>query len=43
MRNCYQRMLTAPAELDARLAMGEQHARRRADRTLTRTMAAMGL
>ena len=43
MRNRYQRLLTDPAELDARLAMGEQHARRRADRTLTRTMAAMGL
>ena len=43
MRNRYQRLLTDPAELDARLAKGEQHARRRADRTLARTMAAMGL
>jgi hypothetical protein len=43
MRNRYQRLLTDPAELDARLAKGEQHARQRADRTLARTMAAMGL
>ena len=43
MRNRYQRLLTDPAELDARLASGEQHACRRADRTLARTAVAMGL
>jgi tryptophanyl-tRNA synthetase len=43
MRNRYQRLLTDPAQLEARLAEGEQHARRRADRTLARTMAAVGL
>ena len=43
MRNRYQRLLTDPAELDARLARGEQHACQRADRTLARTVAAMGL
>jgi tryptophanyl-tRNA synthetase len=43
MRNRYQRLLSDPAELDARLATGEQHARQRADRTLARTMVAMGL
>jgi tryptophanyl-tRNA synthetase len=43
MRNRYRRLLADPAELDARLATGEHHARRRADRTLARTMAAMGL
>src|SRR5215218_8619220 len=43
MRNRYRRLRTEPAELDARLAKGEQHACRRADRTLGRTMAAMGL
>jgi tryptophanyl-tRNA synthetase len=43
MRNRYQRLLTDPAELDARLAKGEEHARRRADPTLARTLAAMGL
>jgi len=43
MRDRYHRLLSDPAELDARLAEGEQHARRRADRTLARTMAAMGL
>ncbi len=43
MRNRYQRMLTDPAELDARLAQGEHQACQRADRTLARTMAAMGL
>jgi tryptophanyl-tRNA synthetase len=42
-RNRYQRLLTDPAELDARLANGEQRARQRADRTLARTMVAMGL
>jgi len=43
MRNRYQRLLAGPAELDARLARGEQHACGRADRTLARTMAAVGL
>jgi tryptophanyl-tRNA synthetase len=43
MRDHYHRLLTDPAELDARLADGERHAGRRADRTLARTMAAMGL
>jgi tryptophanyl-tRNA synthetase len=43
MRSRYQRLLTDPAELDARLAEGEQHARLRADRTLARTVAVMGL
>jgi tryptophanyl-tRNA synthetase len=43
MRNRYQRLLTDPGELDARLGKGEQHACRRADRTLARTMVAMGL
>ena len=43
MRNRYERLLTDPAELDARLANGEQHACRRADRMLARTAAAMGL
>ena len=43
MRTRYQRLLSDPAELDARLAKGEQRACRRADRTLARTMVAMGL
>ena len=43
MRTRYQRLLADPAELDARLAGGEQHARERADRTLARTVSAMGL
>jgi tryptophanyl-tRNA synthetase len=43
MRNRYQRLLTDPAELDARLATGEHHARERADRTLAEAVAAMGL
>jgi tryptophanyl-tRNA synthetase len=43
MRDRYQRLLADPAEIDARLAKGEQHARPRADRTVARTMAAMGL
>jgi tryptophanyl-tRNA synthetase len=43
MRNSYQRLLGDSAELDARLAAGEQQACERADRTLARTMAAMGL
>ena len=43
LRDRYQRLLTDPAGLDARLETGEQHARERADRTLTRTVAAMGL
>jgi tryptophanyl-tRNA synthetase len=43
MRDRYQRLLADPSELDARLAKGEQHACRRADRTLARTVVAMGL
>ena len=43
MRNRYQRLLADPAELDARLAKGERHACQRADRTLARTVVAMGL
>ncbi len=43
MRTCYRRLLSDPAELDARLANGEQHACRRAERTLARTAVAMGL
>jgi tryptophanyl-tRNA synthetase len=43
MRDRYRRLLADPAALDARLAEGEQHARPRADRTLARTMLAMGL
>lgn len=43
MRSRYEQLLTDPGELDARLAKGEQHACRRAGRTLVRTMAAMGL
>ena len=43
MRSRYQRLLNDPAELDARLAKGEQHAGRRAGRTLARAVAAMGL
>jgi tryptophanyl-tRNA synthetase len=43
MRNRYQRLLTDPTELDARLAAGEHHARERADRTLAEAVAAMGL
>jgi tryptophanyl-tRNA synthetase len=43
IRNRYHRLLADPAQLDARLATGEQHARGRAERTLARTMAAVGL
>jgi tryptophanyl-tRNA synthetase len=43
MRDRYQQLLADPAELDARFAKGEEHARGRADRTLARTMVAMGL
>ena len=43
MRSRYRRLLSDPSELEARLAEGEQHARRRADRTLASTMTAMGL
>jgi hypothetical protein len=39
----HQRLLADPAELDARLAKGEQRACRRADRALARTVDAMGL
>src|SRR5919108_770096 len=37
LRDRYRRLLADPADLDARLATGEQHARQRADRTLART------
>jgi tryptophanyl-tRNA synthetase len=43
LRDRYRRLLADPAELDDRLAAGERHAGRRADRTLARTMAAVGL
>lgn len=43
MRDRYKCLLADPAELDARLAAGEQHAHERADRTLAQRMAAMGL
>ncbi len=43
LRDRYRRLLGEPAELDARLAEGEQHAGRRAERTLARTEVAMGL
>jgi len=43
MRERYEGLLADPSELDARLAVGEEHACRRADRTLARTMEAMGL
>jgi tryptophanyl-tRNA synthetase len=43
MRDRYRRLLADPAELDARLVDGERSACRRADRTLARTMDAMGL
>ena len=43
IRTRYRRLLTDPDELDARLAAGERQACERADRTLARTMAAMGV
>ena len=43
MRDRYARLLADPAELEARLAGGEQHASRHANRTLARTEVAMGL
>ena len=43
MRDRYQRLLTDPHALEGRLADGEQHARRRADRVLARVKTAMGL
>ncbi len=43
MRDRYQRLLADPSALEARLAAGEQQARRRADRTLARTVSAVGL
>ena len=43
MRDRYRRLLADPDELDARLARGERNACRRAERTLARTMATMGL
>ena len=42
-RQHYERLLADPVELDARLADGERHAGRRADRILARAMAAVGL
>jgi tryptophanyl-tRNA synthetase len=43
LRDRYERLLADAAELDARLEAGEQDAGARADRTLARTMAAVGL
>jgi tryptophanyl-tRNA synthetase len=43
LRDAYRRRLGDPVALDARLAAGEERARRRADGTLARTAAAMGL
>ena len=43
MRSRYRRLLADPDGLDAQLAKGEEDARRRADRTLARTLDAMGL
>jgi tryptophanyl-tRNA synthetase len=43
LRDRYQRLLTNPADLEARLANGERQAQQRAEPTLARTMAAMGL
>jgi tryptophanyl-tRNA synthetase len=43
MRNRYQRLLADAAGLEARLADGEQRARRRSEETLARTMLAVGL
>jgi tryptophanyl-tRNA synthetase len=43
LRDRYQRLLADPVELDSRLARGEEHAGRRADRTLARTLQATGL
>jgi tryptophanyl-tRNA synthetase len=43
MRERYRRLLSDPDDLESRLAEGEEHARRRTDRVLARTMAAVGL
>jgi tryptophanyl-tRNA synthetase len=43
IRARYRQLLADPAELDGRLAKGEQDACRRADPTLARTVVAMGL
>ena len=43
LRDRYRRLLDDPAGLEARLASGERHASRRADRTLARMVVAMGL
>jgi tryptophanyl-tRNA synthetase len=43
MRDRYRHLLATPSELDARLERGERRARERADRTLTRAVAAVGL
>ena len=43
MRERYRELLADATEVDARLAAGQQHACRRADRTLARTMSTLGL
>jgi tryptophanyl-tRNA synthetase len=43
LRVRYERLLADPAALEARLADGERRASRRAERTLSRAMSAMGL
>jgi tryptophanyl-tRNA synthetase len=43
LRERYRQLLGDPDEIDGRLAVGERHARPRADRILARTMDAMGL
>jgi tryptophanyl-tRNA synthetase len=43
LRDRYRQLLADPAELDDRLGNGEECASQRADRTLARTMVAMGL
>jgi tryptophanyl-tRNA synthetase len=43
LRDRYRQLLANPADVDARLALGEQRARERGDRTLARTIVAMGL
>ena len=43
MRDTYRRLLADPDALEARLADGALHARRRADAVVSRAMTAMGL
>ena len=43
LRDRYERLLADPPALQERLSEGEQHASRRAEQVLARTMAAMGL